>query len=134
LATAKENPTKGVKVPDVKMFVRKSMHLHRDFWRDMRTLVAVQMACEECSVTPAEIDLLVVRTESPSATGLKLPVVLCSGSDILIEVSGYAYPSRMSNRDTRIKNIAEGVKQMLGDRYKVSITFLPVQDGCWCSA
>jgi hypothetical protein len=138
LATAKENPIKGANVPDVKMFIKRSIQPDKrltNFDYRVRELIAGQMSCKECEVTPEQIDLMVFRDTSGGPIHKHLSehsFLHFSESDIIIEVAGYAYPSRITNIEDRLRWIAAWVKgNMKLD--KVSITFIPVQEGYWTS-
>jgi hypothetical protein len=60
---------------------------------------------------------------------------LYSGSDVIIEVSGYAYASRMANIEDRLKAIAIEVKKALGlgDAHRASITYFVVEENYWAA-
>ena len=121
-------------MPDVKVFLLDDQLPRNNFHKFVRRTVAEQMSCEECEVTPGQIDLMIFPCVDTNTMHASRGVGIYSDAVALIEVAGYAYASRMANMPKRLELIVTELKKVLGERRKVSITFLPVQEGCWFAA
>jgi hypothetical protein len=126
-------------VHGVKIFLKGSFEITDDFDWIIRDYVSAHLNCAERAVSVDDIDIVLIqgpparsiKTKEEGSVSFFPPHCSFCDSDVLIEVSGYAYPSRMANITKRLEAIARVVKLELGGRCKVSIAFLPVQEGCW---
>src|SRR5438309_10344821 len=124
-------------MPDVKVYINEHRTGGHVLLEDeLPEIVAEQMSCtvdgEFYKLDPSdEIDLFVIFYTHDFELGEE-GVMLDSKTDILVEVAAYDFPDRMSNITERITNIADGVKKLFGViDPSVSITFIPVRQGCW---
>lgn len=98
-----------------------------DFYSQLAKVVAEQMSCkvdgEFYSLDPNdEVDITVVANIAGQ-----------SGATALVEIAAYNFPDRMQNIDERIGNIGLAIKKILSlkDEHRISVTFIPVRQGCW---
>jgi hypothetical protein len=123
-------------MPDVKMLIKEHVGYDRNFSAFVSRIVAEQLTCVECEVSPQQVDVAIFtcRDSVVSETVHTMRgVELNSNSDAIIEVAGYAYPSRMDNITDRLMVIARGVQKVIGGHRHVSITYFEVANGCWTS-
>jgi hypothetical protein len=123
-------------MPDVKMLMKEHVGYDRNFSAFVSRTVAEQLTCVECEVSPHQVDVLLITCRASvvaETVHTTRGVELNSNSDAIIEVAGYAYPSRMDNIEDRLKAIARGVKKVIGGHCHVSITYFEVANGCWTS-
>ena len=118
------------------MFMHDSL-CHSDLLIDeVPKIVAEQMSCtvdgEYYRLDPdKEIDLLLFRDNENVDEG-PYDLTIVSKTSVIVEVAAYDFEDRMANISERIRNIAVGIKNAMGgDPITVSVTFIPVRQGCW---
>jgi hypothetical protein len=122
-------------MPDVKVFVKGGITADGNIHQPLRSYISIHLDCSECFVGGEHIDLMVIPIVDGEMEYTTQQPRLYSGSDVIIEVSGYAYASRMANIEDRLKAIAIEVKKALGlgDAHRASITYFVVEENYWAA-
>lgn len=126
-------------MPDVKMYSPRGVlptpmiSDERKFALAVKAVVADQMSCRvgfRRQVTAEDqVDVHLFRD------GARGYFLSSDGSDLIVEISAYAYFDRIWSIRRRLSVIEEGINDALATDglypLRISITFIPVKKGCW---
>lgn len=123
-------------MPDVKVrFPIALMNYEKTrirFADDAASIIARELECNDydgkpVGLEPDHIDVHLQAYKHKSCD------VRFKGAKMLIEITGYDYPERMSNIKQRLTSIKERLALLNGisDFDYIAITYIPIPDGCW---